>query len=226
MQAQIYKIKITKCPLCGGYANSPHHIKPLADRGMDEDRNKVLLCKRCHDIVEAIYQDSGLEYCPALVRTLQREFGWRLNVSDYRYKTITIKKGEEKKHIKPLSYDPNAYTVCNNCGIRFYRGKKTGQLFCNECTEYLLKKLHKPLKLRKPHKLGEIKVAKALGYKVAKGKGNGSKFIWAACVYCGKERWVPVKDGKPKSQRCISCSNRERFSQVAKKDSQKIGSKI
>ncbi len=36
------------------------------------------------------------------------------------------------------------------------------------------------------------------------------KWIWHACVFCGKERWVPLFKGKPRSVRCKSCANRER----------------
>lgn len=34
--------------------------------------------------------------------------------------------------------------------------------------------------------------------------------IWAACETCGKERWVQVTHGEPKSHRCHSCVNGER----------------
>lgn len=65
------------CPICDEYANSPHHIKPVEVGGSDEPRNKVLLCKRCHDIVEMIYNETGIEYCPTLVHYLHREFDFR-----------------------------------------------------------------------------------------------------------------------------------------------------
>ena len=62
------------CPICGEAAVSPHHITPVAAGGTDSSRNKVMLCKRCHDIMELIYDETGLEYCPALVRAVQREY--------------------------------------------------------------------------------------------------------------------------------------------------------
>ena len=34
------------------------------------------------------------------------------------------------------------------------------------------------------------------------------KFIWSACVDCGKERWVLVVRGKGRSDRCRSCNAR------------------
>jgi len=39
------------------------------------------------------------------------------------------------------------------------------------------------------------------------GKGGRGRYIWHACVDCGKERWVAIrgKNGEPKHQRCHSC---------------------
>ncbi len=47
--------------------------------------------------------------------------------------------------------------------------------------------------------LGETKLGRELGY-----KGTG-RFMWHACVDCGKERWVRYKTGEPGSLRCQSC---------------------
>ena len=48
-------------------------------------------------------------------------------------------------------------------------------------------------------KLGEIRK----GFEV--GKSYKASYIWAACVGCGKERWITMKGGKPKFQRCLTC---------------------
>jgi len=34
------------------------------------------------------------------------------------------------------------------------------------------------------------------------------KFVWQACIGCGKERWVLVQNGKPRSISCISCKQK------------------
>jgi len=39
---------------------------------------------------------------------------------------------------------------------------------------------------------------------------NSYKFIWHACIGCGKERWVQIKRGKPRNPRCKSCATMER----------------
>jgi len=68
------RILVKTCPICGEEANSPHHIKPISAGGKDMSYNKVKLCKRCHNIVESIYDKYGIEYCPELVYAIQREF--------------------------------------------------------------------------------------------------------------------------------------------------------
>jgi len=55
--------------------------------------------------------------------------------------------------------------------------------------------------------LGEIKKAFELGYR---SHNNRLPYIWASCLDCGKERWVPYIKGKPKNLRCNPCSCRVR----------------
>ncbi len=60
------------CPICRVFpAVSPHHIKPRADGGTDDDKNIVSLCVACHDIVEDIYDRTGQEYSPSLAGTIR-----------------------------------------------------------------------------------------------------------------------------------------------------------
>ncbi len=47
--------------------------------------------------------------------------------------------------------------------------------------------------------LGEIKNSNELGF-----KDKYNKYIWHACIDCGKERWVMLVNGKPRSLRCQS----------------------
>lgn len=51
--------------------------------------------------------------------------------------------------------------------------------------------------------LGEIKNCQEIGY-----KGRSLKYIWSACVDCGKERWVlfRIHKGEPVSKRCSPCA--------------------
>ena len=47
--------------------------------------------------------------------------------------------------------------------------------------------------------LGDIKYAKEIN------RTGNHRFIWHACINCGKERWVQIKHTKPESLRCRSC---------------------
>lgn len=54
--------------------------------------------------------------------------------------------------------------------------------------------------------VGEIKRGREMG----RSRDSLGKYIWAACIDCGKERWVHYSVGKsqPYNLRCNSCSNR------------------
>ena len=54
--------------------------------------------------------------------------------------------------------------------------------------------------------VGEIRRAREIG---KRGAGK-VKYIWAACVGCGNERWVQVEKGQPRSLKCKSCAGRLR----------------
>jgi len=58
--------------------------------------------------------------------------------------------------------------------------------------------------------IGEIRKASEIGKR--SGNGDRGKFIRAACIDCGKERWVEFikKTEKLKSLRCRSCAQGER----------------
>lgn len=53
-------------------------------------------------------------------------------------------------------------------------------------------------------KIGEIQQGPSLGYKTL------NKFIWVACVDCGKERWVMLLKGNPQFERCPKCGRKIR----------------
>ncbi len=53
--------------------------------------------------------------------------------------------------------------------------------------------------------IGEIRRGRDIGKKKALGSPY---YIWQACIDCGKERWVLLRNGSPASYRCRTCSNR------------------
>lgn len=130
------KIKIGICPICGKEASSEHHIRPVADGGSDDKRNKVLVCFSCHDLLEQIYEETGMMFCPALVEVLQIKYGYPSTRAKrpYRYRSLKAKA----KTKLPRFLD--AYTVCNRCGEGFYR-EDTNIIFCPTCCEILLERL-------------------------------------------------------------------------------------
>lgn len=59
------------CPICGNLGASPHHIVPQREGGTEI----VILCKRCHDLVEEIYEKEGRLFSPELAREIRLRFG-------------------------------------------------------------------------------------------------------------------------------------------------------
>lgn len=125
---------IGRCPVCGDTANSGHHIRPRDEGGGDDHRNKVSLCSRCHDLVEEICQETGLQYSSALVRILQLKLGLPLKLYSPRRRVVP----GTQRSAKPVRFS-EAYTVCNRCGARFCRGKELDCVYCDECTALLTK---------------------------------------------------------------------------------------
>ena len=41
------------------------------------------------------------------------------------------------------------------------------------------------------------------------GRAKKTKWMWHACVFCGKQRWVQIKRGVPEKIRCKSCAGRQ-----------------
>lgn len=58
-------------------------------------------------------------------------------------------------------------------------------------------------------KIGEIRKGLEIGYK---SKRHG--FIWLACVDCGKERWVALRNMMPEHKRCYSCARKEQWART------------
>lgn len=70
--------------------------------------------------------------------------------------------------------------------------------------------------LTKPES-GEIR----RGWDISRHKNNGySRYIWHACVDCGKERWVLLRNNIPDSPRCRKCAIRRRPAPDRKMDRQ------
>lgn len=54
--------------------------------------------------------------------------------------------------------------------------------------------------------IGEVKRAKEIHPERHYGMQSGmNKYIWVACITCGKERWTTLKNGKPFRLHCVKC---------------------
>jgi len=62
--------------------------------------------------------------------------------------------------------------------------------------------------------IGEIRKGGELGYIEAPPKYR--KFIWHACIGCGKQRWVVILKGQPLNLMCRSCCRRGNKSRLWK----------
>jgi len=69
-------------------------------------------------------------------------------------------------------------------------------------------------------KLGDTKRGTELG------KVTSNKSIWAACVDCGKERWVVLRHGVPRNPRCYPCALKVRHNTLREKSPQWKGGRI
>jgi hypothetical protein len=54
-----------------------------------------------------------------------------------------------------------------------------------------------------PRKIGDVARARDAGYK------GFNKYVWHACIKCGKERWVVLRKGEPVHTQCIQCHSRD-----------------
>lgn len=50
-------------------------------------------------------------------------------------------------------------------------------------------------------KIGEVKTGKQLGLRALR-----SRYVWHACIGCGKERWAQLVYGEPRRTECHDCA--------------------
>lgn len=128
------------CPICGeNVANSDHHVNPRSNGGTNASRNRVRLCKRCHDIVEEICDRTGLEYSSGLVVLIQLEYNFAPQTRPaepfkpegerIRRKIVRFKS----PHPKPNQPEDNLpLGTCARCGDK-YQPTRHSQALCQTC---------------------------------------------------------------------------------------------
>ena len=70
------------CPICGELANSPHHVKPRSAGGTDEPRNICWLCNCCHDYIEQVQEERGVELSADLIDEMRRALKIKLDTDN------------------------------------------------------------------------------------------------------------------------------------------------
>ena len=72
-----------KCPICNTRkATSLHHVTPRDNGGSNNHRNKIMLCKPCHDIAEEVYQNTGAVLSPQVIELIRLEYGFPTRDAD------------------------------------------------------------------------------------------------------------------------------------------------
>jgi len=62
--------------------------------------------------------------------------------------------------------------------------------------------------------IGERRKGREIGKRNRSRWGNRTKYEWSPCRVCGKCRWVVVRKGKVKNDRCKRCSDRQRVKKL------------
>lgn len=68
--------------------------------------------------------------------------------------------------------------------------------------------------------IGEIGSGRKLGYK------DTARYIWVACIDCGKERWARLYRGSPRALRCSACELIKRRNQLGKRNPRWKGGRV
>jgi len=88
------------------------------------------------------------------------------------------------------------WAVCEICGEGRWVTCKNKEAISKRCVKHINYVAPNPC----PNpKLGDIRYGRDIG------KTRGMKYIWSACIDCGKERWIEVKKGRPTHSKCRRC---------------------
>lgn len=131
-----------KCPICStNRAVSPHHIRPREDRGSDGRKNKILLCKSCHNIVEDLFSRTGKMLSPQMIESIRLEYSFpdspsvSLSVSrSSLYYTVHKTTRNRKRRIR-FAEEKSKITSggialrCPYCG-KWHYPEKSGRVIC------------------------------------------------------------------------------------------------
>lgn len=116
-------------------AVSPHHITPRAEGGGDDRKNIVDLCRRCHNIVEEIYSETGMKYSPDLIRLIRLKFKF---IATQQVSVEQVDGVEERRQVFKFRQTQNqklppTVVTCPMCGTE-HLPKKFSVALCMVCS--------------------------------------------------------------------------------------------
>ncbi len=125
-----------------------------------------------------------------------------------------INLGDEKKVKKDGVTRTFRFSACTICGKGRWVALRNGILSnqrCKSCAAKLAVRPHKVYVLPSNPNLGDITRGDCIGKRVR------DMYMWCTCKFCGKERWVRLSNGKPRSMACQTCANKPQNSPLYKK---------
>lgn len=63
--------------------------------------------------------------------------------------------------------------------------------------------------------IGDVQKGRKLGYSI---NSANSKFIWTACIDCGKERWIALRGNEPRTKRCPICNGKRQVEIIRRRN--------
>ena len=130
-----------KCPICTiKRATSTHHVKPRDSGGSDNHRNKITLCRPCHDIVEDIYGNTGAELSPQVIRLIKLRYGFPIGDIDRDIDRSILETSlyRLRRKLKFARESRIEVTIPNNISLRcphcrkWHYPDKKGRVICPE----------------------------------------------------------------------------------------------
>jgi hypothetical protein len=191
--------KYTRCHHCSKYsAPNPCPNPKLGDICMGKDIGKSKsttyiwdACEICHKERWVIYRDGK----PMQSRCIHCGKHTELN-------PCTNPQFGDIRRGKDIGFNSKGrwkWTPCINCGTGFWLSLKKCVKHSGKCVSCLYPKDINPC----PNpKIGDIRRGRDLGFEGTKNQ----KYIWHACIGCGKARWVQVRSGIVIDDKCGSCA--------------------
>ncbi len=183
--------QVMSCVICGENTYSYHHIKPRSDGGSDDEWNKAPLCKKCHDIVEEIYDETRRELSLNMIHEIRNDL---ITLRD------PIKLVKKPKIPKVIKEKLKRERECKICGSKFIFGHR---MYCSDkCHKKAVRRRYAvALKKRRARTVEEI----IRESKARANIRNQEKVQMALCLSCMQNAiWVESSEEEILQQETLS----------------------